>query len=322
MDAEGGSMIQVQALTKRYGETTAVDGLSFEVKPGRVTGFLGPNGAGKSTTMRAIVGLDAPDTGRATVNGRPYRDLGWPLREVGSHLDAKSFHPGLSAERHLLALARANAIDRSRVPVVLETVGLSSVTRRRAGTFSTGMAQRLGIAAALLGDPGILLFDEPINGLDPEGIRWFRQLVRRLAAEGRTVLLSSHLISEMALTADWLVVIGRGRLIAELSMDELLARAPRSVRVRTPDPRRLFSVLAGSGLVADVQDDGSLSIIGTDTDAVAEAAAAEGIVLHELTPEHASLEDVFLALTHDSIDYRDDGTGQDGAVPNEEGGNT
>jgi ABC-2 type transport system ATP-binding protein len=319
MDAEGGSMIQVQALTKRYGETTAVDGLSFEVKPGRVTGFLGPNGAGKSTTMRMILELDAPDAGRAMVNGRPYRDLGWPLREVGSHLDAKSFHPGLSAERHLLALARANAIDRSRVPAVLETVGLTSVTGRRAGTFSTGMAQRLGIAAALLGDPGILLFDEPINGLDPEGIRWFRQLVRRLGAEGRTVLLSSHLISEMALTADWLVVIGRGRLIAELSMDELSARAPRSVRVRTPDPRRLVSVLAGSGLVADAQDDGSLSVIGANTDAVAEAAAAEGIVLLELTPEHASLEDVFLALTHDSIDYRADGTLQDGAThPNDE----
>ena len=316
-------MIQVQALTKRYGETTGVDDLSFEVKPGRVTGFLGPNGAGKSTTMRVIVGLDAPDGGQAMVNGRPYRDLGWPLREVGSHLDAKSFHPGLSAERHLIALARANAIDRSRVPVVLETVGLTPVSRRRAGTFSTGMAQRLGIAAALLGDPGILLFDEPINGLDPEGIRWFRQVVRRLAAEGRTVLLSSHLIGEMALTADWLVVIGRGRLIAELSMDELSARAPRSVRVRTPDPGRLVSVLASSGLVADAQDDDSLSIIGADTDAVAEAAAAEGIVLHELTPEHPSLEDVFLALTHDSIDYRADGTGQDGAIhPNDERGDT
>jgi ABC-2 type transport system ATP-binding protein len=248
MDAEGGSMIQVQALTKRYGETTAVDDLSFEVKPGRVTGFLGPNGAGKSTTMRVIVGLDAPDGGQAMVNGRPYRDLGWPLREVGSHLDAKSFHPGLSAERHLIALARANAIDRSRVPVVLETVGLTPVTRRRAGTFSTGMAQRLGIAAALLGDPGILLFDEPINGLDPEGIRWFRQLVRRLAAEGRTVLLSSHPIGEMALTADWLVVIGRGRLIAELSMDELSARAPRSVRVRTgPRAPRLGLGQLGAG---------------------------------------------------------------------------
>jgi ABC-2 type transport system ATP-binding protein len=301
-------MIQVQTLTKRYGQTTAVDDLSFEVKPGRVTGFLGPNGAGKSTTMRAIMGLDAPDGGRTLVNGRRYRDLGWPLREVGAHLDAKSFHPGLSAERHLLALARANAIDRSRVPAVIEAVGLTSVARRRAGTFSTGMAQRLGIAAALLGNPGILLFDEPINGLDPEGIRWLRQLVRRLAAEGRTVLLSSHLISEMALTADWLVVIGRGQLVAELSMEELSARAPRSVRVRTKEPERLSAVLAGSGLAVEPGADGSLSIDGADTDAIAEAAAAAGIVLYEITPEHASLEDVFMALTHDSVEYQADGS--------------
>ncbi|HYT80094.1 MAG TPA: ATP-binding cassette domain-containing protein [Actinomycetota bacterium] len=303
-------MIQVQALIKRYGQTTAVDGLTFEVRPGRVTGFLGPNGAGKSTTMRVIIGLDAPDAGRALVNGRRYRDLGWPLREVGAHLDARSFHPGLSAERHLLALARANAIDRSRVPMVLEAVGLTPAARRRAGTFSTGMAQRLGIAAALLGDPDILLFDEPINGLDPEGIRWFRQLVRGLAADGRAVLLSSHLISEMALTADWLVVIGRGRLVAELSMDELSARAPRSVRVRTSEPRRLASVLAGSGLSADPQRDGSLSITGADTDTVAEAAVAAGIVLHELTPEHASLEEVFMSLTHDSVVYQAADNGQ------------
>jgi ABC-2 type transport system ATP-binding protein len=301
-------MIQVQALTKRYGHTTAVDDLSFEVQPGRVTGFLGPNGAGKSTTMRVIMGLDAPDAGKALVNGNRYRELGWPLREVGAHLDARSFHPGQSAERHLLALARANAIDPSRVPTVLETVGLASVARRRAGTFSTGMAQRLGIAAALLGDPGILLFDEPINGLDPEGIRWLRQLLRRLAAEGRTVLLSSHLISEMALTADWLVVIGRGRLIAELSMDELSARAPRSVRVRTREPERLAAVLAGSGLVVVPRLDDVLSICGADTDAIAEAAAAAGIVLSEITPEHASLEDVFMALTHDSVEYEADGS--------------
>jgi ABC-2 type transport system ATP-binding protein len=308
-------MIQVRALTKRFGPTTAVDGFTFDVRPGRVTGFLGPNGAGKSTTMRVIVGLDAPDDGWAFVNGRVYRDLGWPLREVGAHLDTRSFHPGLSAERHLLALARANAIERSRVSTVLEAVGLTSVARRRAGTFSTGMAQRLGIAAALLGDPGILLFDEPINGLDPEGIRWFRGLVRRLAAEGRTVLLSSHLISEMSLTADWLVVIGRGRLVAELSMAELTARAPRSVRVRTGEPRRLASVLSDSRLSVDPQPDGSLSITGADTDAVAEAAAAAGIVLHELTPEHVSLEDVFMSLTHDSVEYQAAGIGQHGGAP-------
>jgi ABC-2 type transport system ATP-binding protein len=304
-------MIQVQALTKRYGQTTAVDDLSFEVQPGRVTGFLGPNGAGKSTTMRMVIGLDAPNAGQALVNGLRYRDLRWPLREVGAHLDARSFHPGLSAERHLLALAHTNAIDPARVSTVLEAVGLTSVARRRAGTFSTGMAQRLGIAVALLGDPGILLFDEPINGLDPEGIRWLRQLVRRLAAEGRTVFLSSHLISEMALTADWLVVIGRGRLVAELSMDELSARAPRSVRVRTREPELLSAVLAGSGLVVEPRLDGSLSIGGADTDAIADSAAAVGIVLQELTPEHASLEDVFMALTHDSVEYQTDGSDGD-----------
>jgi ABC-2 type transport system ATP-binding protein len=315
-------MIQLQALTKRYGSTTAVDGLGFEVQPGRVTGFLGPNGAGKSTTMRMILGLDAPDSGRALVNGRRYRDLGWPLREVGAHLDATSFHPGLSAEHHLLALAQANAIDESRVPTVLEAVGLTPVARRRAGTFSTGMAQRLGIAGALLGDPGTILFDEPINGLDPEGIRWFREFVRHLAEEGRTVLLSSHLISEMALTADWLVVIGRGRLVAELSMEELSARAPQSVRVRTREPERLAAILAGSGLVVELQRDGALSISGADTDAIADGAAAAGIVLSEITPEHASLEDVFMGLTHGSVEYEAIGVGQDGSHrrPNERGG--
>jgi ABC-2 type transport system ATP-binding protein len=306
-------MIQVQAITKRYGSMTAVDRLAFEVRPGRVTGFLGPNGAGKSTTMRVIVGLDAADAGRALVNGRRYRDLGWPLREVGAHLDTKSFHPGMSAERHLLALAQVNAIDRSRVQTVLEAVGLTSVARRRAGTFSTGMAQRLGIAAALLGDPGTLLFDEPINGLDPEGIRWFRELVRHLSEEGRTVLLSSHLISEMALTADWLVVIGRGHLVAELSMEELSARAPRSIRVRTREPERLAAALAASSrLVVEPQGDGSLSIRGADTDVIADAAAAAGIVLHEITPQHASLEDVFVALMHDSVEYEAVGVSSDG----------
>jgi ABC-2 type transport system ATP-binding protein len=217
-------MIQVCGLTKRYGQTTAVDHLTFQAHPGRVTGFLGPNGSGKSTTMRMIVGLDAPNAGRALVNGRPYRELAWPLREVGAHLDAKSFHPGRSAQHHLRALACANSIEPSRVGAVLDMVGLSPVARRRAGTFSLGMSQRLGIATALLGDPAVLLFDEPINGLDPEGIRWIRNLVRGLAAEGRTILLSSHLIGEMVLAADDLVVIGKGHLVAELSMAELAAR--------------------------------------------------------------------------------------------------
>ncbi len=217
-------MIQVQSLGKRYGHTKAVDDLSFEVRPGRVTGFLGPNGSGKSTTMRIILGLDAPDAGRALVNGRPYHDLPWPLREVGAHLDAEAFHPGRSAQNHLVALAQANGIPRSRVPAALDIVGLAAMANKRAGTFSLGMSQRLGIAAALLGDPGTLLFDEPINGLDPDGIRWIRNLVRGLAAEGRTVLLSSHLIREMELTADHLVVIGRGHFIAELSMADLASR--------------------------------------------------------------------------------------------------
>jgi ABC-2 type transport system ATP-binding protein len=299
-------MIQVKGLTKRYRQTSAVDDLSFEVRPGRVTGFVGPNGAGKSTTMRMIIGLDAPDAGQALVSGRPYHDLAWPLRDVGAHLDAKAFHPGRSAERGLLALAHANAIGRWRVTAVLDLVGLTPVAGRRVGTFSAGMAQRLGIAAGLLGDPGILLFDEPINGLDPEGIRWFRQLVRRLAAEGRTVLLSSHLISEMALTADWLVVIGQGRLVAELSMAELATRAPRSVRVRAPEPERFAEALVGAGMTASPQNDGSISVAGRDAETVADLAAAAGIVLSELTSEHASLEEVFMALIRDNVEYRTD----------------
>jgi ABC-2 type transport system ATP-binding protein len=299
-------MISVQGLTKRFGHTTAVDDLGFEVRPGQVTGFLGPNGSGKSTTMRMILGLDAPDAGRALVGGQPYQQLAWPLREVGAHLDAKAFHPGRSAERHLVALAQANAIDRSRVATVLDIVGLTSVAGKRAGTFSLGMGQRLGIAAALLGDPGVLLFDEPINGLDPEGIRWIRNLVRAMAAEGRTVLLSSHLISEMAVTADQLVVIGRGRLVAELSMAELAASAPQLVRVRTPEPERLARVLHEAGMAVTQGGDDSLSVTGADTDTVADRAAAAGIAVHELTPEHASLEDVFMELTQDSVEFQAD----------------
>jgi ABC-2 type transport system ATP-binding protein len=297
-------MIEVVGVTKRYGQNAAVDDLTFDVRAGHVTGFLGPNGAGKSTTMRVIMGFDATDKGRALVNGHPYDRLDWPLREVGAHLDVKAFHPGRSGERHLLALAAANAIDRSRVGAVLDLVGLTSVRHKRAGTFSTGMAQRLGIAAAMLGDPGILLFDEPINGLDPEGIRWFRQLVHRLAAEGRTVLLSSHLISEMTLTADQLVVIGRGHLVAELSMAELTARAPLLVRVRTPEPERLTAVLRELRMTVSAQPDGALSVAGGSTKVIASRAAAAGIPLYELTPEHASLEDLFMQLTNGDVEFR------------------
>jgi len=221
---QGAGMIEVRGLTKRYGTTLAVDGLSFDVQPGVVTGFLGPNGSGKSTTMRMILGQDMPDAGRATIGGRPYASLRWPLREVGAVLDAKAFHPGRSARAHLTALAASNAIARRRVGEVLAEVGLTSVASRRAGTFSLGMAQRLGIATALLGDPGVLLLDEPVNGLDPDGVRWIRKLLRSLAGSGRTVLVSSHLISEMALTADRLIVIGRGRLLADTTVTELTAR--------------------------------------------------------------------------------------------------
>jgi len=221
---QGAGMIEVRGLTKRYGATLAVDGLSFDIQPGVVTGFLGPNGSGKSTTMRMILGQDMPDAGQATIGGRPYASLRWPLREVGAVLDAKAFHPGRSARAHLTALAASNAIARRRVGEVLAEVGLTSVASRRAGTFSLGMAQRLGIATALLGDPGVLLLDEPVNGLDPDGVRWIRKLLRSLAGSGRTVLVSSHLISEMALTADRLIVIGRGRLLADTTVTELTAR--------------------------------------------------------------------------------------------------
>ncbi|MGH2719495.1 MAG: ABC transporter ATP-binding protein [Actinomycetota bacterium] len=297
-------MIQVQGLTKRYRSQVAVDGLSFEVRPGQVTGFLGPNGAGKSTTMRLIMGLEAPDAGQARIDGRPYAELAWPLRTVGAHLDAKAFHPGLTAEQHLRAVARANAIDVARVAAVLDIVGLSSVARKRAGTFSLGMAQRLGIATALLGDPGTLLFDEPMNGLDPEGITWIRGLLRQLAAEGRAVLLSSHLIGEMALTVERLVIVGRGRLIAERSMAELTERAPRSVRVRAVDQDALGDLLRRSGMTVAPETDGALLVAGGDPGVIAGRASAAGISLLELTPQHASLEDLFLELTHDRVEYQ------------------
>jgi ABC-2 type transport system ATP-binding protein len=282
----------------------AVNDLSFSVLAGQVTGFLGPNGSGKSTTMRMIMGLDAPDTGSVTVNGRAYSSLPWPLREVGALLEAKAIHPGRSAYNHLWALAQTNSIPRSRIDEVLDLVGLTSVARKRAGTYSLGMGQRLGIAAALLGDPSVLLFDEPINGLDPQGIRWVRNLVKGLAAEGRTIFVSSHLMSEMALTADHLVVIGRGKLIAEMPVGEFIAQSSEQfVRVRAARVEQLAATLSGGGALVTTEDDGSLRVTGMPATDIGELAAGAGIALHELSPQMASLEEAFMELTHDSLDY-------------------
>ncbi len=298
-------MIEVRELTKRYGGTPAVDGLSFTVRPGRVTGFLGPNGAGKSTTMRVILGLDAPTAGRATVNGRPYQQLRRPLHQVGALLDAGAVHGGRTAHHHLLAVAASNGIGRRRVAEVLDTVGLASAAGKRVRGYSLGMKQRLGIAAALLGDPGVLMFDEPVNGLDPEGILWIRGLLRQLAAEGRTVLVSSHLMSEMALTADHLVVIGRGRLVADEPIAEFVQQNSRSsVIVRSPAGGQLATVLAQRGAAVTAHTDGGLAVTGLDAAAIGNLAASHGITLHELTPRHASLEEAFMDLTRASADYR------------------
>jgi ABC-2 type transport system ATP-binding protein len=298
-------VIEARQLTKRYGKTLAVDQLSFEVQPGQVTGFLGPNGSGKSTTMRLIMGLDIPTSGQATINGRPYRGLPWPLHEVGALLEAKAIHPGRSAFNHLLMLAQTNNIGRRRVDEVLELVGLTDVAKRRAGKFSLGMSQRLGIAAALLGDPGVLLFDEPVNGLDPEGILWVRTLLRHLAAEGRTVFVSSHLMSEMALTADHVVVIGRGRLIADRQVADLVNEGSHSyVRVRTPEPARLEPLLRSAGASVETGSDGALTVTGLAADAIGDLSAENGVRLHELTPLTASLEEAFMDLTRESVEFR------------------
>jgi ABC-2 type transport system ATP-binding protein len=298
-------MIEARGLTKRYGDKLAVDDLTFTVRPGTVTGFLGPNGAGKSTTMRMILGLDAPTQGSVTVNGLPYRDHAAPLREVGALLDARSVHPGRSAYHHLLALAQTCGIRRSRVDEVVDAVGLNGVARRRAGGFSLGMGQRLGIAAALLGDPGTVILDEPVNGLDTEGIRWIRSLLQGLAAEGRTVFVSSHLMSEMAMTAQHLIVIGRGRLIADTGMEEFVARAaPGVVRVRSTDPAALAALLRSrDGAVAEAGD-GGLAVSGLTTDEVGRLAGAAGITLLELTAQQASLEEAFVDLTRDAVEFR------------------
>ena len=297
--------IQAHQLTKRYGPTLAVDGLTFEVLPGRVTGFLGPNGAGKSTTMRLILGLDAPTAGTATVGGVAYRRLRRPLFEVGAMLESAAVHPGRSAHAHLLALAQSNAIPRGRVDEVLGLVGLDGVAGRPAGTFSLGMTQRLGVAAALLGDPGVLLLDEPVNGLDPEAVVWIRTLLRGLAGEGRTVFVSSHLMSEMALTADHVIVIGRGRLIADTSVQELVRRGSGGqVRVRSPHRDRLAELLRAEGAVVQTGADGALLAGGTDPAQVGELAARHGIALHELVAQQASLEEAFMDLTRDAVQYR------------------
>jgi len=294
-------MIEARGLTKRYGATLAVDDLSFTVEPGRVTGFLGPNGSGKSTTMRMILGLDAPTAGSALVNGVPYRELRQPLRSVGALLDAHWVHPNRSARAHLRWLARANRLTEERVDLVLDQVGLTAVAQRRAGAFSLGMSQRLGIASALLGDPGVLLFDEPVNGLDPEGIVWIRHFMQRLAGEGRTVLVSSHLLPEMAMTAAELVVIGRGRLVAQCSTAAFVdGAAQASIRVGSPDLDDLLVALRAAGVASTPSGDGALVVAGTDPVRIGRIAAAAAVPLSELTVQRASLEDAFMQITgHD-----------------------
>jgi ABC-2 type transport system ATP-binding protein len=300
-------MIEVHELTKRYGNAVAVDGLSFTVHPGRVTGFLGPNGAGKSTTMRVVLGLDAPTAGWATVNGLPYQRLPRPLHQAGALLDAGAVHGGRTARDHLLAIAAGNGIGARRVAEVLAVVGLEGVARRRVRGFSLGMKQRLGIAAALLGDPPVLLFDEPVNGLDPEGIHWIRGLLKSLAAEGRTIFVSSHLMSEMALTADHLIVIGRGRLVADAPIDEFIRQSSRGdVIVRSPADAALAGLLARRGAAVTARAGGGLAVTGLDAAAIGDLAREHSIALHELTPRHASLEEAFMELTRDSVDYHAD----------------
>jgi ABC-2 type transport system ATP-binding protein len=294
-------VIEVRNLSKRYGGTTAVDGLSFTVRPGQVTGFLGPNGAGKSTTMRIMLGLDRPTGGRVLIDGERFHRLPDPLRRVGALLEATAVHGGRRAHDHLLWLARSNRIPRTRVSEVLRMVGLEEVARRRAKGLSLGMAQRLGIAAALLGDPPVLLFDEPVNGLDPEGIRWIRDLLRELAAEGRTVFVSSHLMSEMALTAEHLIVIGRGRLLADTTVAEFIsANSSSHVRIRTPEPERMRDALVAAGITVRRAPDGALEVDVSEPARVGELAAANGLVVHEVTVRSASLEEAFMRLTGDA----------------------
>jgi ABC-2 type transport system ATP-binding protein len=297
-------VIEAVALTKHYGAKTAVDGISFTVRPGLVTGFLGPNGAGKSTTMRLIVGLDRPSSGTVTVGGKRYADLKAPLREVGVLLDAKAVHTGRSARNHLLAMAATHGISRKRVEEVIGLTGLESVAGKRVGGFSLGMGQRLGIASALLGDPGILILDEPVNGLDPEGVIWVRELARHYASQGRTVFLSSHLMSEMALTADQIIVLGRGKIIADAPVSEILAQvAGKAVRVRTPERAKLTKLLEAKDVTLTATDPDILMVNGLAAANIGEIAAKSQVVLHELTPMAGSLEDAYLALTEDEVEY-------------------
>ncbi len=297
-------MIEARSLTKRYGSKTAVDHLDFEVRPGIVTGFLGPNGSGKSTTMRLILGLDRPTSGSVTVNGRAYADHPAPLSEVGALLEARSIHTGRSARNHLLALAATHRISTRRVDEVLDLVGLSEVASKRVGSFSLGMGQRLGIAAALLADPATVILDEPINGLDPEGVRWVRNLLRGLAGEGRTVFLSSHLIAEMALTAEHVIVVGRGRLIADVETAELLEGGSSTVVVRSPEASELRDHLASPDVTVTSREAGLLEVRGASAEQVGETARRHGLAVYELRVESASLEDVFMTLTSDSVEYR------------------
>jgi ABC-2 type transport system ATP-binding protein len=300
-------MITLRRLTKRYGDKLAVDDVSVDILPGRVTGFLGPNGAGKSTTMRLIVGHDHPTSGEALIHGKPYAALPYPLHEVGAVLDARALHPGRSARHHLLAMARSNGIPRRRVDEVIEMVGLGAVASRRTGGFSLGMSQRLGIAGALLGDPGILIFDEPVNGLDLEGVRWVRALARSLAEEGRTVFISSHLLTEMQLTADHLVVIGKGRLIADEPIEEMVdSAAPALVRVRSPDAEPLTALVSwceSAGRTVERPGVDTVIVHGATVEEVGDAAHRLGVRLHELRAETASLEEAYLRLTHGSAEY-------------------
>jgi ABC-2 type transport system ATP-binding protein len=312
-------MIEARNLTKRYGDKIAVDDLSFTVEPGKVTGFLGPNGAGKSTTMRLLLGLDHPHGGDATIAGRHYQDLPEPLRVVGALLEARAIHTGRSAYNHVLCLAQTQGIDKKRVDEVIDLVGLRDVARKRAGGFSLGMSQRLGLAAALLGDPAVLILDEPVNGLDPEGIVWIRTLMQQLAAQGRTVFVSSHLMNEMAVTAEHLIVIGRGRLVADCSTEEFIERSTeQSVLVRSPDADRLAEIIALEGGKVTGSGPGQLRVAGMEAPRVGELAAGERVVLHELTPQRGSLEEAFMELTRESVEYGRPAIGAPGHEPGQE----